>query len=115
MEVRLQTTTYLLVFLLCFCNAEEATRIAYELLMLAKVDPSARENLTACLKQLNCDDSERRKLDEYMDYRYRKFCGMFSINCITFEGTLFILDQVISKRAMGELDRYFSVVVYEQR
>lgn len=29
MEVRLQTTAYLLVFLLCFCNAEEATRIAY--------------------------------------------------------------------------------------
>lgn len=54
MEVRLQTTTYLLAFLLCFCKAEEATRIAYELLILAKNDPPIRENLTSCLRQLNC-------------------------------------------------------------
>lgn len=54
-------------------------------------------------------------MDEYIDYRYRKFCGMFGINCITFEGSLFLLDQVISKRAVAELDRYFAVVVFEQR
>lgn len=42
LEVRLQTTSYLLVWLLCFCNSEEATRIAYELLMLAKNDPPVR-------------------------------------------------------------------------
>lgn len=40
---------------------------------------------------------------------------MFSINCVTFEGTLFILDQIISKRAVVELDRYFATIVFEQR
>lgn len=50
-----------------------------------------------------------------MDYRYRRFCGLFGMNCITFEGSLFLMDQVVSKRSCAELDRYFAVLVHEQR
>lgn len=38
-----------------------------------------------------------------------------SINCVTFEASLYIVDQLISKKSLIEIDRFFACVVYEQR
>ena len=114
-EIRLQTSPYVILILLCYCSVDTAIEISVFLFSGLKRYTYSKLLMNETLKSLGCNEIEQQKIEEYMDIRLRKFMSTFSINFVPFFASECILQEMILGVNVQLIGKFFCAVVYSSR
>lgn len=67
--------------------------------------------LQAYLKALKTEDSEVKKITEYLTTRLKTFIGSFSVNVVSVECSIHLIMRIMEKEKIEEAYILFAIVV----
>lgn len=114
-EIKIQTSPYVILILLCFCSMDAATEVGIFLFSGLKRFTYSKLIMTEMLKSLGCNEIECQKIDEYMDIKLRKFMSTFSVNIVPFFVSECIIQEMILGLNVQLIGKFFCAVVYSSR
>ena len=93
-QYKLSQVIHLIVFVLCFCEADKVPFIVLYLLELKQNQKDVKEVAYKYLKALPFT-TELTKLEDFINYMLERFVDSFLVNCLTIDMSIYLINKIL--------------------
>lgn len=103
----------MIIFMLCYANTDTCAHLVEYLCNIKKSVADQKQMLFVYLRALGIEESESKKLNDYINYKCKQFLGPISINAVTAECTIHVISKAFERQRIDETYMLLAIILQE--